>query len=150
MLIPASHKTNLPHPGADQSTGTHKQGQGLAVDGHPGAIEVFMKAGDALLFTDAIAHGSARRVNEGFRRICVMRYMPSWANFRMPYEPTQELLARLTPQRRQVVAPLWANKLAREPQRKEDEEEELLLQEQLDDSGTKNPILPNGRINGWV
>jgi hypothetical protein len=48
------------------------------------------------------------------------------------------------------VAPLWANKLAREPQRKEDEEEELLLQEQLDDSGTKNPILPNGRIKGWV
>ena len=65
-----------------------------------------MKAGDALVFTDAIAHGSARRVNEGFRRICVLRYMPSWANFRMPYEPTRELLGRLTPARRQVRTPL--------------------------------------------
>ena len=65
MLIPASHKTNLPHPGADQSLGTHKgsssiaevlkRGEGLAVDGHPGAIEVFMKAGDALLFSGAQA-----------------------------------------------------------------------------------------------
>ena len=49
-----------------------------------------------ILRTDAIAHGSARRINDGFRRICVMRYMPSWANFRMPYRPTPALLDRLT------------------------------------------------------
>lgn len=42
-------------------------GEGMAVDDVDGAVEVFMQAGDALLFSDAIAHGSARRVNEGYR-----------------------------------------------------------------------------------
>ena len=63
MLIPASHKSNLNHPGAEQLRpgGANsiaevlKRGEGLAVDGHPGAIEVFMKAGDALLFSGAQA-----------------------------------------------------------------------------------------------
>ena len=92
---------------------------------------------------DAIAHGSARRVNDGYRRICVMRYMPSWANFRMPYRPTPALLERLTPQQRQVVAPLNFNLLAREPQRKPHA-----------DAGTEIPLSQerheNGRVKGWV
>jgi hypothetical protein len=64
-----------------------------------------MKAGDVLVFTDTLFHGSARRVNPGERRICVYRYQPGWTFFRMGYRPTQELLDRLTPERRQIVWP---------------------------------------------
>ena len=80
-----------------------------------GMQEVDMEAGDALLFTDAITHGSARRVNEGERRILVNRYGPSWGNFRFGYQPSPELLARLTPRRRSSVWP--QQRLERTPNR---------------------------------
>jgi ectoine hydroxylase-related dioxygenase (phytanoyl-CoA dioxygenase family) len=80
------------------------------------AKEVHMKAGDALLFVDAICHGSATRTNPGDRRILVYRYGPSWGNFRYGYQPSSELLERLTPERRRIVQPQAL--LPREPQRK--------------------------------
>jgi hypothetical protein len=73
-----------------------------------------MQAGDAIIFVDGIAHGSARRVNEGERRICVFRYGPSWGNFRHGYAPSPQLLARLTPERRKIVQPM--DLLPRDPQ----------------------------------
>ena len=112
MVIPGSHKANFPHPHFDK----HKMGGSQAsVDGIEGAIEVHMNAGDALLFVDAISHGSARRTNEGNRRIIVYRYGPSWGNFRHGYQPSPELLERLTPQQRQIVQPQQL--LKREPQK---------------------------------
>jgi ectoine hydroxylase-related dioxygenase (phytanoyl-CoA dioxygenase family) len=78
---------------------------GNSVDGIEGAIEVHLNKGDALVFVDAIMHGSARRTNPGQRRIAVYRYGPSWGGFRHGYTPSPELLARLTPERRQIVAP---------------------------------------------
>jgi len=101
MLIPGSHKSNFKHPHLD----AHRMGKDQSVDGLEGAIEVQMKAGDALLFTDTIAHGSAKRVNEGIRRVAVYRYGPSWGTFRHGYRPSDELLARLTPERRKIVQP---------------------------------------------
>ncbi len=65
------------------------------MDGVEGAIECHLEKGDALLFVDAIAHGSARRTNPGNRRIAVYRYGPSWGHFRLPYRPSPELLGRL-------------------------------------------------------
>ena len=102
MIIPGSHKANFEHP--DYAKFCMNE-DGASVDRMPGAIEVFMKAGDALLFVDACSHGSARRVNPGERRITVYRYGPSWGNFRHGYEPSPELLERLTPGRRQIVHP---------------------------------------------
>lgn len=98
MVVPCSHKASFPHPHAGQAR--------EAVDGVEGAIEVFLEKGDALLFTDTLSHGSARRVNPGVRRIVVYRYGPSWGNFRHGYQPSAELLARLAPVRRQIVQPL--------------------------------------------
>ena len=103
MVIPGSHKSNFAHPDADAHV--MKPGEARSADGLEGAVEVHLKAGDALLFVDAIAHGSARRVNPGERRIAVYRYGPSWGNFRHPYQPTPALLSRLTPTRRQIVCP---------------------------------------------
>jgi len=101
MIIPGSHKSNFIHPHYDR----HRMAHGASVDGIEGAIEVYMKPGDAILFVDTLAHGSAKRVKEGNRRILVYRYGPSWGNFRHGYQPSPELLERLTPQRRQIVAP---------------------------------------------
>lgn len=102
MVIPGSHKANFPHPHFDKY---RMGGEEPSVDNVEGAIEVHMKPGDALLFVDAISHGSAKRTNEGYRRIVVYRYGPSWGNFRHGYQPSPELLERLTPERRQIVQP---------------------------------------------
>lgn len=112
MVIPGSHKSHFPHPQLEErAIGGKKQ----SVDGVIGAVEINMKAGDALLFVDAICHGSAERVNPGERRVIIYRYGPGWGNFRRGYQPSPELLARLTPQRRQFVQPLQM--LSREPQK---------------------------------
>jgi len=109
MIIPGSHKSNFVHPHFDD----FRMAQKASVDGLEEAVEIHMQAGDALLFVDALAHGSARRVNEGQRRVAVYRYGPSWGNFRHGYQPSPELLARPTPERRQIVQPLQL--LPREP-----------------------------------
>ena len=101
MVIPGSHKANFQHP----DTKTHGWASGRSVDGVEGAVEVQLDAGDALMFVDAIMHGSARRTNAGQRRIVVYRYGPSWGNFRHGYQPSKTLLDRLTPERRQIVQP---------------------------------------------
>lgn len=110
MLIPGSHKSNFKHPYYDR----FRMGQDRSVDGTEGAIEVQMVAGDALLFVDGISHGSAKRANDGVRRIVVYRYGPSWGNFRHGYQPSPELLERLTPEQRQIVWPQQS--LPRQPQ----------------------------------
>ena len=112
MVVPGSHKSNFPHPQAvDSHTGERAPGLDDIVE----AVEVHMKAGDALLFVDALCHGSATRTNPGERRIVVYRYGPSWGNFRYGYQPSPELLERLTPEQRQIVQPQVH--LPREPQR---------------------------------
>lgn len=103
MVIPGSHKSNLIHP--DFEKHKMKANELTSLNDVEGAIEVHLKAGDALLFVDAIAHGSAERVNPGQRRITVFRYGPSWGFFRHPYRPSPGLLARLTPERRAIVWP---------------------------------------------
>jgi hypothetical protein len=91
--------------------------EGGTAAGIEGSVEVHLQAGDALVFVDGISHGSARRVNEGERRAIIFRYGPSWGNFRHAYQPSPELLARLTPERRRIVQPL--DPLPREPNLKE-------------------------------
>jgi len=111
VVIPSSHKQNFEHPTMKQ----YRMGDepASAVDMEE-AREVHMDAGDVLVFTDTICHGSARRENPGERRIIVYRYGPSWGMFRHGYRPSPELLERLTPERRQIV---WPHEvLPREPQ----------------------------------
>jgi len=106
MVIPGSHKSNFAHPETDDNN--------ESADGVKGAVEVFMDPGDALLFVDAICHGSAKRTNSGTRRIVVYRYGPSWGNFRHGYQPSPALLERLTAERRNIVQPQVL--INREPQ----------------------------------
>ncbi len=108
MLIPGSHKSNFKHPGIENNTIKSNS----SCDGVVGAIEVYMKAGDAILFVDAISHGSAKRINDGERRFIVLRYGPAWGNFRYGYRPSPELLERLTARQRKIVMPfqVWERK----------------------------------------
>jgi hypothetical protein len=103
MVVPASHKANFCHP--DFATAAMDEGQARSMDGVEGSIEVHLQRGDALVFVDALMHGSAARMNPGQRRIAVFRYGPSWGNFRHGYRPSGELLERLSERRRGIVSP---------------------------------------------
>jgi ectoine hydroxylase-related dioxygenase (phytanoyl-CoA dioxygenase family) len=100
MVIPGSHKSNFPHPLAGD------YGRLERMDALEGAIEVYLNKGDALLFVDGLMHGGASRTNPGERRVTIFRYGPSWAATRFAYEYSQELLDRLTPERRQILQPV--------------------------------------------
>lgn len=103
MVIPGSHKSCMRHPDMDKHV--IKQGENTSGDGLEGAIQVHMQAGDVLMFVDATCHGSARRTNEGLRRVVVYRYGPSWGFFRHPYRPSADLLSHLTQRQRKIVWP---------------------------------------------
>jgi hypothetical protein len=103
MVIPGSHKANIKHPAFLRKADVWGEQGGGSVDDVEGAMEVYMQAGDALLFVDACCHGSARRVNTGERRISVYRYGSTWNRTRWGYEPSEALLERLNPFPRQVV-----------------------------------------------
>ena len=101
VIIPGSHKSNFPHPDHE----THRMRSQKSGDVPEGAVEIHMRAGDALIFVDTLCHDSVTRANPGQRRTIVYRYGPSWGNFRHNYEVSEELLSRLTPERRQIVKP---------------------------------------------
>lgn len=99
IVIPGSHKSNLPHP----EENLHTYGGTKASELPVGAVEAYMNKGDALLFVDSIMHGGVGRTNPGDRRVVIFRYGPSWAKTRFGYEYSEELLARLTPARRRIL-----------------------------------------------
>lgn len=100
MIVPGSHKSNFMHPQA----GDYFRGERM--DTLPFAEEVYAKAGDALLFVDACMHGGSTRVNDGGRRVIILRYGPPWAHPRFGYTLSRDLLDRLTPERRTIMQPI--------------------------------------------
>ncbi len=104
MVIPGSHKSNIIHPAfLRREKDVWGEGRGGSVEGTEGAVEVYMQAGDALVFVDACCHGSAKRVNPGERRIAVYRYGSAWNRTRWGYEPSVALLERLNPFAREII-----------------------------------------------
>ena len=71
MIIPGSQKSNIMRLEFDASK---MWAVATSVDSVTAAVEVHLKAGNALLFVDAIMHGSAARINPGQRRMAVYRY----------------------------------------------------------------------------
>ncbi len=101
MVIPGSHKSNLPHPG----TGDYFKGDKM--DTLEGAIEVHLNKGDALLFVDGLMHGGSNRTTrEGERRVVIYRYGPVWGASRFGYQYSTELLNRVTPEQRKILEPV--------------------------------------------
>ncbi|MBE0697185.1 MAG: phytanoyl-CoA dioxygenase family protein [Anaerolineaceae bacterium] len=101
MIIPGSHKSNITHPDTLRPWDELRQ-----MDTLDGAIEVHLQKGDALLFVDALAHGSSTRTNPGERRVVIYRYGPTWGSTRHGYVYSPELLDRLTPERRKILQPI--------------------------------------------
>ena len=104
VIIPGSHKSNLKHPQFDKYK-LKKDGKYKTADSMIGSEEVYLNAGDAILFVDSLCHGSSRRVNKGERRVVIYRYGPSWGFFRNSYRPSKELLNRLSKTQRNIVMP---------------------------------------------
>jgi ectoine hydroxylase-related dioxygenase (phytanoyl-CoA dioxygenase family) len=101
MVIPGSHKSSFPHPNAGDYAKLDR------MDNLDGAIPVYLKAGDALLFVDGLMHGGSSRTNVGGeRRVTIYRYGPLWASTRYGYEYSPALLDRLTPERRKLLQPV--------------------------------------------
>jgi hypothetical protein len=100
MVIPGSHKSNFPHPNAGDYAKLDR------MDNLEGAVEAHLKKGDALLFVDGLMHGGGSRTNPGQRRVTIFRYGPLWGSTRYGYEYSQELLERLTPERRKILQPV--------------------------------------------
>lgn len=107
MVIPGSHKSNMIHPAFLRRDRVHEWSPsgGGSADGIEGAIEVHLRAGDAILFVDALCHGSARRSNPGERRIGVYRYGSGWGRTRFGHMPSPSALERLNPVARKIVQP---------------------------------------------
>ena len=108
VLVPSSHRCTEIHPRLESN------GQGLIYDGITGkpagtafaTKEIYLKAGDVLMFTDAITHGSAERTNSGYRRTVVYRYSPRFVRERFNFQTSDELLQRLTPERLGIIQPM--------------------------------------------
>lgn len=96
MVVPGSHKSNIVHP-ALLEQGRERWVSGGSLDDVPGAMSVYLKAGDAIVFVDSCCHGSAQRTSPGQRRHSVFRYGSSWNRTRWGYAPSAELLERLNP-----------------------------------------------------
>ena len=98
-----SHKSNLLHPAFEDPKGT---GSGRSLDRVEAAVQIQLDAGDAIFFVDCMAHGSSERTRPGERRVAIIRYSPHWGNDRYGYQPSPELIARLTSERRKIIQPL--------------------------------------------
>jgi len=105
MVIPGSHKSNFAHPQAAEYT------LGERMDDLEGAVPVYLKKGDAVLFVDGLMHGGSSRTAEGGeRRVTIYRYGPKWGQTRFGYEYSPALLDRLTPARRRILQPIPPNR----------------------------------------
>jgi ectoine hydroxylase-related dioxygenase (phytanoyl-CoA dioxygenase family) len=102
-IIPGSHKSNFAHPVFERPYNERFKDEDENV---AGSITVTMKAGDALLFSDAVSHGAARRTNPGERRAVIYRYGPGWGRTRYGFEYSQTLLDRVTPAQREILQPI--------------------------------------------
>ena len=101
-VVPGSHKSHEDHPANAAGDAWAKGRSGADA---VGMVQVHLKAGDALMFTDAITHGSIPRTNPGERRVMIYRYAPHLLASRFNYIPSDELLERLSPAARQIVQP---------------------------------------------
>jgi hypothetical protein len=101
LVVPGSHKSNFVPEEVRETYQDRENYKKLP----EGAIEVRLNAGDALLFVDALMHGATERTNPGERRVVIYRYGPIWGRTRHGFEYSEELLARLTPERRKILQP---------------------------------------------
>mgnify|MGYP000686282954 CR=1 FL=1 len=76
-VVPGSHKSNFPSP------------FGVVPDEHPALMAIEASPGDAIVFTEALTHGSVRNVSGKPRRsvfLCYsVGYMPDWTKLNLRF-----------------------------------------------------------------
>jgi ectoine hydroxylase-related dioxygenase (phytanoyl-CoA dioxygenase family) len=92
-VIPGSHKANFKRPWSDHP------------DENPPLIPVPAQPGDAIVFTEALTHGSVVNTSGRTRRTiycCYSAgYMPDWKKLHLSF--SESFVDRLTPERREIV-----------------------------------------------
>ena len=111
-VIPGSHKSAIRHPQLTEVAYRSDAAAGEQV----GMQEVYLKAGDVLLLTDALTHGSAARTNAGYRRITLYRYSGGLLRSRFNYQPSEALLAAMDEEQRLIVQPMPPRRPPTEPE----------------------------------
>lgn len=71
--VPGSHKTNFPTPA-----------EYFNVFANPAAKFVPVRAGDALLFNEALTHGTTLPMEGGIRHAIMTKFTPGWMQYRLP------------------------------------------------------------------
>lgn len=90
--IPGSHKANFPVP---EEFETYKEMGPV--------VHVPQEAGDVLIFTEALTHGTLPWQGEHERRSLLYKYSPTAISWR-EYERSASLLNRVTPEQQKVLA----------------------------------------------
>jgi hypothetical protein len=92
VCIPGSHKANFPCPFLDESADRQ----------HPWLTHAELRAGDAVIFTEALTHGSLAWTKAEPRRALFYKYAPGQSAW-LSYQWSAEELAALTPRQRALV-----------------------------------------------
>ncbi|MEE2659265.1 MAG: phytanoyl-CoA dioxygenase family protein [Candidatus Latescibacterota bacterium] len=96
-VVPGTHKTEFESP------------HGNDPDSEPGTIPLEVKAGDAILFTEALRHGGRTNRTDQVRKTLHVGYGPYWqmsqniATMDEPQHATEQTIARWTPAQRDLL-----------------------------------------------
>jgi hypothetical protein len=97
--IPGSHKANYSAPKDVRQ-----------LERNPGyAVSVPMEPGDAVIFTEALTHGTIPWTHDHVRRVLFYRYAPGYAIFE-PQDWPQDVLDQLNPRQRALLEPPYGRR----------------------------------------
>jgi ectoine hydroxylase-related dioxygenase (phytanoyl-CoA dioxygenase family) len=104
-VIPGSHKSNLPCPPKMRLCDEHAEF----------VKQVVCKAGDVVIFTEALTHGTIPWSSDGERRSLLLRYAPGNLAYAKNYYPAwpDDVLEGLTDEQRGVFEPPYHTRLDR-------------------------------------
>ncbi|MEM8874347.1 MAG: phytanoyl-CoA dioxygenase family protein [Planctomycetota bacterium] len=94
-VVPCSHKAMEDHPQLANAWDKDNPVSGATA---LGMVEVHLKAGEALMFTDGMSHGSMPRTSDGERRVMIYRYSPHLLAKRFGYLPSKRLMEAVGPE----------------------------------------------------
>jgi ectoine hydroxylase-related dioxygenase (phytanoyl-CoA dioxygenase family) len=91
--IPGSHKSNCPCPPDIKRYEAHQDV----------VLQVAAPAGSAVIFTEALTHGTLPWRGQGERRSILFKYSPGFLAWGGGYPPSEELLEDLAPEAQLVM-----------------------------------------------
>jgi ectoine hydroxylase-related dioxygenase (phytanoyl-CoA dioxygenase family) len=91
-VVPGSHKQRVPFPIPDDP-----------VADLPGAVELHVRAGSALVFSEALLHAGSPNRSGKTRRLAIYNYGPSFVSHWEGYQPSAALVERASGPLRQLL-----------------------------------------------